>query len=197
MQHLQRSVAEPAFGHVDDALESEVIRRLRDHTQIGKGVTDFGAFIEARAANHAIGQPKLDKTVFEFAHLEGGPHQYRDLVERMVFAALARLALELLGLLADRARFLLAVPGAGNLASFAQIVFGSERLAETAFNVSNEMGCGCQDVTRRAVISLEPDDLSAGKIVLEPQDVVDLSAAPAIDRLVVIADAANVLGRAG
>ena len=45
----------------------------------------------------------------------------------------------------------------------------------------------------RAVILLEPDDLRAGKILLEPQDVGDLGAAPRIDRLVVVADAADVL----
>ena len=47
----------------------------------------------------------------------------------------------------------------------------------------------------RAVVALEPDDLGAGEIVLEAQDVVDLGAAPAVDRLVVVADAADVLER--
>ena len=46
---------------------------------------------------------------------------------------------------------------------------------------------------RRAVVALEPDDLGAGKILLEAQDVVDLGAAPAIDRLVVVADAADIV----
>jgi hypothetical protein len=45
---------------------------------------------------------------------------------------------------------------------------------------------------RRAVVALQPDDLGAGKIALEAQDVVDLGAAPAIDRLVVVADAADI-----
>ncbi len=45
-----------------------------------------------------------------------------------------------------------------------------------------------------AVIALEANDLGAGKIVIEAQDVVDLRTAPAIDRLVVIADAADVFG---
>ncbi len=45
---------------------------------------------------------------------------------------------------------------------------------------------------RRAVVALQADHLSAGKILLEAQDVVDLRPAPAIDRLVVVADAADV-----
>ena len=47
VQHLQRGVAEAPFGDVDDALEGEIVGRLRDHTQIGEGITNFGAFIEA------------------------------------------------------------------------------------------------------------------------------------------------------
>ena len=45
-----------------------------------------------------------------------------------------------------------------------------------------------------AVIAFEPDDLRAGEVVIEAQDVIDLGAAPAIDRLVVVADAADVFG---
>jgi len=52
-------------------------------------------------------------------------------------------------------------------------------------------GCG-----RWSGSALQADDFGAGKIVIEAQDVVDLGAAPAIDRLVVIADAADVLSGA-
>ena len=116
MQHLQRGVAEAALGHVDDALEGEIVGRLRDHAQIGEGVADFRALVEARAADHAIGQAERDEAVFEFAHLERGAHQDGDLVERVVLAALARLALQLLDLLADGAGFFLQIPGAGDAA---------------------------------------------------------------------------------
>src|ERR1700691_537773 len=55
---------------------------------------------------------------------------------------------------------------------------------------------GGKDVAGGAVISFQPDHLGAGKVVLEAQDVVDLGAAPAVDRLVVIADAADVFQEA-
>jgi hypothetical protein len=54
-----------------------------------------------------------------------------------------------------------------------------------------------EDMAGGAVVALELDDLGAGEIVLEAQDVVDLGAAPAIDRLVVVADAADVWLRRG
>ena len=71
-------------------------------------------------------------------------------------------------------------------------VLGAQRLAEPAFVVGDEVGGGGQDMAGAAVVSLEADDLRAGKIMIEAQDVIDLRAAPAIDRLVVIADAADV-----
>ena len=110
MQHLQRGVAEAPLGHVDDALEGQIVGRLRDHAQVGQRVPDFGALVEARPADDAIGQAELDEAVLEFAHLERGAHQNGDLVERMVEALLARLALQAFDLLADVARFFLASP---------------------------------------------------------------------------------------
>ena len=192
VQHLHGGVAQAALGHVDDALEGEVVGRLRDHAQIGEGVADFGALVETRAADDAIGQAELDEAVFEFAHLERGAHQNGDLVERMVEALFARLALQLLDLLADGAGFFFRIPAAGDLHFFAQHVLGAQRLAEPAFVVRDQVRGRRQDVAGAAVVPFQPDDLGAGKIMIEAQNVIDLGAAPSIDRLVVIADAADV-----
>ena len=101
-------------------------------------------------------------------------------------------ALQLLDLLADAAGFFLRVPAAGDLHLFAEHVLGAQRLAEPAFVVGDEVRGGGEDVAGASVVSLQPDDLRAGEVVIEAQDVIDLGAAPAIDRLVVIADAADV-----
>ena len=61
----------------------------------------------------------------------------------------------------------------------------------------DEMRGGGEDVAGRAIVAFEPDHLRAGKILLEPQDVVDFGAAPAIDRLIVVADAADIFLHAG
>ena len=192
VQHLHGGVAEAALGHVDDALEGEVVGRLRDDAQVGEGVADFHALVEARTADDAVGQAELDEAVFELAHLERGAHQNGDLVERMVLALLARLALQLLDLLADGARFFLRVPGAGDLHLLAGHVLGAQRLAEPAFVVGDQVRGGGEDVAGASVVSLQADDFRAGKVVVEPQNVIDLGAAPAVDRLVVVADAADV-----
>src|SRR5215470_15355273 len=106
------------------------------------------------------------------------------------------LPLERLDLLADRARLFLRIPGAGDLHLLARLVVGAQRLAEPALVVRDQMRGGGEDVRGAAIIALEPDHLGAREVVLEAQDVVDLGAAPAVDRLVVIADAADVLGDA-
>ena len=102
-------------------------------------------------------------------------------------------ALQLLDLLADSAGFFFGIPGAGDGDLLAVDVLGAQSLAEPAFIIRDQMRGGGEDVAGGAVVALQPDNLGAGKIVLEAQDVVDLRAAPAIDRLVVVADAADVL----
>ena len=79
----------------------------------------------------------------------------------------------------------------------AGLVLGAQRLAEAALVLGDQAGGGGQDMAGGAVVALQADDRRAGEIVLEAQDVVDLRAAPAVDRLVVVADAAQVLARLG
>ncbi len=185
----------PALGHIDDALEGQIVGRLRDDAQISQRIADFGALVEARPADDAIGQAELDEALFEFAHLERGPHQNGDFVERMVFALLAGVALQLLDFLADRAGFLFGIPAAGDLNFFAQHVLGAQRLAEAAFVMGDQLRSGGENMAGASIVALKPDDLGAGKVMIEAQNVIDLGAAPAIDRLVVIADAADVFLR--
>ena len=184
---LEGGVADAALGDVDDALEGEVVGRVGDDAEIGDGVADFAALVEVRAADDAVVEAEGDEALFELAHLVGGADEDRHVVEVLA------LALELLDLFADLAGFLLAVPDrrdADLVAFFADV--GLERLAEADFVVGDEVGGGAEDVGGRAVVALELDDLGAGKILLEAEDVVDLGAAPAVDRLVVVADDADI-----
>ncbi len=80
-----------------------------DHPQISQRVADLLALVETRPADDAIGQAERDEAVLELAHLERGAHQDGDLVER-VRPARAVVTLQLLDLLADRARLLLRNP---------------------------------------------------------------------------------------
>src|SRR5947209_17180737 len=102
------------------------------------------------------------------------------------------LPLQLLDVLADVARLFFRIPDAGDLRFCAEFAIGKQRLAKPALIARDQMRGGGEDMSGRAVIALEPDDFRAGKILLEAQDVVDVGAAPAVDRLIVIADTADV-----
>ncbi len=102
-------------------------------------------------------------------------------------------ALHRLDLFADPARLFLAVPMADQPQLFALVQLGPQRLAQPPLVGVDHAGGGGQDMRGRAIVLLQPHHLGAGKILFEPQDVADLGAAPAIDRLVVVADAADVL----
>src|SRR5262245_45595620 len=73
-----------------------------------------------------------------------------------------------------------------------QIVIGEQGLAQPRLVVGDEMGGRRQNMALGAIVALQPNDLGAGKVRLETQDVVHLGPAPTINRLIVIADAANV-----
>ncbi len=188
VQRLQRGVAQAPAWRIDDALELQIVRRVQRHFKIGRRVADFLALVEARAADHAVVEAERDKAVLEGAHLEGRAHENGELVERMT------VALQLLDVLADDAGLFLVVPAALDHDLLAFVAFGVQRLAEPPLVVGDEAGGSREDMTRRAVIAFEPDHLGAGEVGLEAQDVVHLRAAPAIDGLVVVTDAANITG---
>jgi hypothetical protein len=67
------------------------------------------ALVEARAADDAVIEAERDEAFLEFAHLEGGAHQDRHVVE------LVAVSLRLLDLLADGAGLFLGIPGGVDL----------------------------------------------------------------------------------
>ena len=76
-----RLVAEAALGLVDDALEREVVGGLVDEAEVGEGVADLGALVEAEAADDLVGQADRDEALLELAGLELGADEDGDVVE--------------------------------------------------------------------------------------------------------------------
>ena len=188
MQRLQSRGADAALRHVDDALESEIVGRLMHEAQIGQRVADFLPLVEAQAADHAIGQAERHKALFEFARLEAGAHQDRHLASSFSpLCCSASISSPTQRASSSPSQTPRSVTFSPSLASVHSVL--PSRPSFCAISA----GGGAEDVRRRAVILLEPDDLRAGEILLEAQDVADLGAAPGIDRLVVVADAAEIL----
>ncbi len=186
MQGFQGRFAETPPRRIGDALEFEVVGRVERHLEIGRSVSDFLALVETGTADDPIGKPKGDEAVLEGAHLKRGADEDRDLAQGVA------LPLQLLDILADDAGFLLVVPATFDRDLIAETGIGAERLAEPSLVMSDQARSRAEDVAGRAVVALQPDDLGAGEVGLEAQDVVDLRAPPAIDRLVVVADAADI-----
>src|SRR5690349_5196070 len=184
-------VAEAALGQIDDAFEGEVVGGLADQAEVGDRIADLGALVEAEAADDLVGQADRDEALLELAGLELGADEDGDVVEREAAA------LHGLDVLADAARLLRAVPDADDLDLLAVAFVGPERLAEATGIVGDEAVRGGEDVRGGAIVLLQADNFCAWEIFLEAQDVGDLGPAPGIDRLVVVADAAEVSARLG
>ena len=155
------------------------------------GVADLGALKEARPPHHRVGDGHQDEALLEGAHLEGGPDQDGHVaVDEGPFVALAPAgALDLLG---HQPALGLAVPDAAHQDLGPALGLGPKGLAQPAPVGSNQARGRAQDVGRGAVVALQPDDLGAREVLFETQDVIHLGAPPAIDRLVVVAHAADI-----
>src|SRR5438270_8365554 len=186
VQLLHGGAADAAPRRVQNALEGEIVGGLIEKPQISERIADLLPFVKPRPADHAIGQRERNEAVFELARLEPGAHQDRDFAERMP------LALQCLDLVADPAGFLLGIPYGPDDDLFALVSLGPQGLAEAAAILRDNAARRPEDVRRRAVVLLEPRDRRAREILLEAQDVADLGAAPAVDRLVVVADTAQI-----
>ena len=186
MQDRKRRFAKAPFGLVIDTLEGEVVVGLGDAAKIGQGVAYFGALIESGAADDLVRQPQGDEPLLEFAHLKRGAHQDCDVVERNAFV------LGRFDLVANQPRLFLTVRPFGDSRSISERLVGEQRLPQAAAIVGDQSRGNREDVPRRSIISLEPDHLCAGKVLLEAQDVFDIRAAPGVDRLIVVADTAQI-----
>src|SRR4029077_7357102 len=106
-------------------------------------------------------------------------------------------ALQRLDLLADPAGVLFGVPDGTDHDFVAFVRLGPQGLAEPP-TVLRDHSRGCaEDMRSRAVVLLEPSNRGTREIGLEPQDVTDLGTTPAVDRLVIVADAAQVAALLG
>ena len=112
-------VADPPPRGVEDAPQRHRVGRVGQHPQVGKGVADLLAFVEAHPTDHLVGQPDADEHLFEDPTLRIGPIEHRHLpgLDPVVVAELvdlagheSRLVVLVVGDVADD---LLAVAGVG------------------------------------------------------------------------------------
>ena len=191
---LHSLFAKTPLGRVGHPFKGQIVVGADGQPEIGHGVANLHAFIEPGAADHAIRQADGQEPVLEGAHLVAGADENRHVV-KAVRLQMPGAPLQRLDLLADPARLFLAVPMADQAHLLAALLLGPQGLAQTVAVLVDQATGGGQDMGGRAVVLLQPHHRGTGKVLFKPQDIAHLGAAPAIDRLVIIAHAADVAMR--
>ena len=171
--------------------------RVLDELEVAEDVFDFGAVVEAEAADHVVLDLIAAERFFHEARLrvgaieDGAARRFDGVVGPG--GGLAEVFVDAVG---DEERFVFAVGSfvvADERAAFA----GGPEVLAFALRVLRDDGAGAfEDDLRGAVVLLEADGLGVGEIFFEVEDVLDVGAAPAVDGLVFIADDADVAVRA-
>ena len=187
-QQVERAIADAARRRVDRTLERGVVVAVRGQTQVCKCVLYFGAIEIAQTAVDAIRDLVLDQLFLEIARL-----RIRAIQDRGV-GWLRALAQVLANALDHIARLVLLVVRGVKLDRGARIAVGPELLAEPVRVVRDHRVRGGEDGAGRAIVLFEADGFCARKIAQEMLHVLDFRAAPAIDRLVVVANHEHVAG---
>ncbi len=187
---LDGALADASRGRIDDAQQSHRILRADDGLKIRQRVLHFGALIETEAAQHHIIAVVAAQRFFDLARLEVGAIEHR--------RAIAGVGREqLVDHVGDEQRFLLAVEGFKAADLVARAGFGPQPLAFALGVVGHHRAGGFENIFGRPVILFQPDHRGIRKVALEVENISDVGAAPAVNRLILIADHTDVFVRLG
>ena len=79
---LDRLLPNPSRRDIDDPLQTEAIRRVRDQFQIGQDILDLFSFIKLHPSHDGIGDSVLDQFVFQGPGLGIDPVKDGNIPER-------------------------------------------------------------------------------------------------------------------
>jgi hypothetical protein len=190
-QRVDRAVADAARWRVDGTLERRIVVAIGDQAQVGQRILDFGAVEKAQPAVDAIADVVLDQLFFEVARLRVRA------VQHGAFAGPAAVLNVLADAVDDEARLVLFVVGGIQCDRFAGPAGCPQMLAEALRIVGDDRVRGLENRRSRPVVLLETDGLGARKVAQEMLHVLDTCTAPAVDRLVVVADDKDLSGLPG
>ena len=184
--------ADAAPGHVHDAREADDIERVVDEAQVGEHILHLAPLVEARAADELVRDGRADERLLQRAGLRVRAVHHGDVAVAMRPSSTSSsdLARDEVGLL----RLVVRLVHDDRLAG---ALVGPERLLLALLVAGDDGVRGVEDGLRRAVVLFEQDDARFGKVALEVEDVADVGGAPRVDRLVGVADDADVAVLAG
>ncbi len=179
----ERGLADSALRRRHGAHEGRIVVVVRDQPQVRDEVLDLGLVEQRLPAGHVVrhvlpAQCRLEHARLVVAAIEDGEiGEFR-----------APLEFQRRQPAHDRFGFGFVI-GRGNHADgLAVAEVAPQALVEELRIVADQRVRRAQDAHRRAVVLLELDDLEIGIVARQAREVVDGGAAPAVDRLVVVAD---------
>ena len=180
--HFDGAGTDAAGRFVNDTLEGAVIVAVRDQAQVRQRVLDFSALEEAQTAINPIGNSGVDQPFLKNARLRVRAIQNGRIGARIALCDPVTQATD------DKVGFVALVVRRVHLDGLAVCALGPQVLAHARTVIGDHGICGVQNGAGRAVVLFELDDQGAREIFLEAVNMLDARAAPAIDRLIVVAD---------
>ena len=178
----ERRLADPALGRVGDPRERAAVGGVDEEGEVVDRVLDLGALVELRAADDLVADLRPHEHVLEHARLRVRA------VEDGQLAARHALVHEPLDLRGHEAGLGVLVGQLADLDRVALPHLGPQVLGLLPAVVGDQRVRRRQDHLRGAVVLLQLDHGGVDVVLLEVEDVGDVGAAEAVDRLRVVAD---------
>src|SRR2546425_1643788 len=188
-QRRTRLVAQTARRRVQHACERERIMWILDQPQVRERVLHLATLVEGAATDDLVRQSEPAERVLDRSRLRVRAVEDGDITRAVRLA----LALQAFDLARDELGLVRLVVRLHHDDVGATLPVGPELLLLARRVVAHDRMRGVENPLGRAVVLLELDDLGVRIIALEVEDVADVGAAPAEDRLVVVSDHPEVL----
>ena len=175
-------LADAPRGYVDHSLQRRVVATTFEQAQVGHGVLDFRAFEEALTAIDAVRDALAQQGFFKHPRLGVGAVQNGDIATgqtgfQRAFDGFYHVA-----------RFVMLVERGVQVDRFAIATVGPQLFTETPGVVGDQSVGGFKDAGSGSVVLLQANRLGVREVRRVLMDVLDLRPAPAVNRLVVVAD---------
>ncbi len=185
LERFHKPFADAPCGNVNDPSEADIVVRAQHQLQIRERVLDFLPLVKTNAADDLVGDACATQRVFQRARLRVGAVQHRHGVFHVVVKRRTRGA-------CDEFCLVQVIPGAVVENLRAARALGVEPFVLAIAILRDDGGRRIKDDLRGAVVPLETHDMRLWKIVLEVENVAEVCAAPFVDRLVGVANHAEI-----
>jgi hypothetical protein len=183
---LDRDVTDAPGGHVDDAQERDLVRRIGQHLEVGEDVAHLAPVEELGAAHHLVADAQGAKRLLERTGLAIGAVEDR----QVVGSGAARQPL--LDGPGDVGRLLVLTGKDHQLDPGSPHRGGPQLLRPPLRKLRDDSVRRLEHRRHAPVVLLQADLGGARERLLEAEDVPDLRTSPAVDALIVVADGADV-----